>query len=1264
MAYSLFELRTEDIKELDDKQLVELIRRLCEADVLTAGESTKCVNYGGKSDETDWGLDIVITMKNDPPQSIYIPRQTTGVQVKKSDMKPSKIQKEMSTHIGIGKSINWLAEQSGAYIIVSSGRSCTQPLLMERKKMMRSSVSNIPESNKLDLDFFDLQKITSWVNIYPGIVAWVKSALGKPQNDWYPYRIWSNPGTSERYILDEKLRLFEYPNYTNQKDTVEAGINRIREKLFLPGSSIRLVGLSGVGKTRLVQALFESEVGERSLPQHWALYSENNHPDPLPEEMAQILKNERQRIVLIIDNCSREIHNKLTRCVKDSQISLLTIDYDIQDDLPSETDVFVLEPASKHMLVELLNRTNPSFDSTVIDKIASLSDGNSRIALALVQAFRKSKDFGTLLDEEVFERLFWQKKDKSGDLYETARACSLVYSFNSSDSRFAGSEIQLLANLAGQTYDKFHRNLDEIRRRSLLQNQGPWSALLPQALANRITSNALTSYSEKKIFEIFVDSQADRLQSSFCHRLSFLHNNQFAKNISNKLLSPQGELGRKGLQLTEGDRKKIYHLLSIDFDNSLKYFEKLVNLIKGTPIKDVSEENVNWMIRSLLVLACFPENFEKSLGLIESLQLIKGLPEKIEPDASKQLYSLFWPVVSGTEVLPDIKHKHISELLQSSDIQLNNLGVLYLKAAFQTENLIPFWPVEFGARPLTFGYSFKSSQEVKQWYQRLFSILSTAFKNRPFLKAELLSIIEDNFWPLLKSGFISDELFDFVKMVRSEQTWLAIWAEIVKIQKNDHIRNDKELREKIEDLEALTRPNSVVEEVRIYLRRPDIFVSLSRASQRSAYDEKMKEFGEKISKDMELLDEIGADFFVQANYGVNIIVESITRNSQDAILLWQKLLDNYRRTIQPSQSAIITFFRTLWEINPNLADSLEKEVLENPELSEIYLNIFILRPNIGSQSSKFRELLKSGDLSPDIVFNIGKLQIGNQITEQEFCELLDILSERRTGYHAAIQILEIKSCEFQNKSEQLPHLLLEKGRDLLLEANSPGLINWRDPIVDLSLSTMLASIPESYLSNDGIVKLLKELFSGELGEVFCWDYHPAINQELAKRYPSEFLDTIFERIGDIDPRSNIYLWNKLDTVGMIIQNVNSDEIITWMKVNLGTRAPFLSRYVRLVEEDRESGIMKWTKFGNVFLSLTTDIPTVLENIMVRMHPRSWFGNLSLLLRKYLPLFDDPSIGNEPDLRSWGNQAKAQWLRRIELEEREESRDQQIELPFE
>ncbi len=727
------------------------------------------------------------------------------------------------------------------------------------------------------------------------------------------------------------------------------------------------------------------------------------------------------------------------------------------------------------------------------------------------------------------------------------------------------------------------------------------------------------------------------------------------------------------MQLTAVDRKNIYYLLSVDFYNSLNYLDRLVNLIKETPIKDVSKENANWIVGSLIVLAYFPGNFEKALSLIENLLLIKKFPEKIELGVIKQINSLFWPVVSGTMTPPAQKHEHISGLLQSPVPDLNNLGVQFLNAAFQTEVLFANCPMEFGARPLTVGYLFTSVDEKKQWFESLFNLLSTTYKNQPILKTELISIIEKNFGRLWKLEFVSDELSYFVNLVRQEQSWVEIWAEIAIIQKSEHTKNKKDLWEKLEYLETLTRPNSVAEEVKIYLKRPDAFIfstsasanAASRATQRIVYEEKMKEFGEKISKELDVLDEIGPDLFVNEYYGVFELVESITRNSQDILLLWQKLSNNYKRAINGrSQRALVSFFKTLWEINPNFAETLKNEVSSDPDLSEIFPSIIFLQPNIGPEISRLRKSLKSGKSSADLLWGIGKLRIGDQISEQDFCEILGVLSDTRKGYNIVISSLEEKFCEYQNMSKQIPLLLLEKGRDFLFMANSPGLIDWRDPMVDVYLSRILASIPESYLPIDRIVKFLQELFPEDLESAFSGNYHPAINKELAKRYPIEFLDVIFERIGQIDPRKSIYLINNLDSVGVIIQNVFSDTIITWMKTDLVTRAQYLSRYIELVDEDRQSGMMKWSEFGYRFLSLTYNIPTVLDNITLRMLPQSWLGNYSLTLRKYLPLFDDLIINKEPDLQIWSNQAKTRFLKRIEWEESEETRDQQSELPYE
>ena len=51
------------------------------------------------------------------------------------------------------------------------------------------------------------------------------------------------------------------------------GIKQIRDLLREPGKVVRLIGLAGVGKTRLVQALFDQRIGENTLDPSLAGYT-------------------------------------------------------------------------------------------------------------------------------------------------------------------------------------------------------------------------------------------------------------------------------------------------------------------------------------------------------------------------------------------------------------------------------------------------------------------------------------------------------------------------------------------------------------------------------------------------------------------------------------------------------------------------------------------------------------------------------------------------------------------------------------------------------------------------------------------------------------------------------------------------------------------------------------------------------------------------------------------------------------------------------
>lgn len=113
----------------------------------------------------------------------------------------------------------------------------------------------------------------------------IRDAIGSPLQGWKPFGAWSHPGASEdeTYLLDAETRVVRRPAKKGDRAfTPEEGLDTLRKLLSNPGSVVRLVGLSGVGKTRFVQALFDARIGLGSLDPASVVYTNlANNPQSL-----------------------------------------------------------------------------------------------------------------------------------------------------------------------------------------------------------------------------------------------------------------------------------------------------------------------------------------------------------------------------------------------------------------------------------------------------------------------------------------------------------------------------------------------------------------------------------------------------------------------------------------------------------------------------------------------------------------------------------------------------------------------------------------------------------------------------------------------------------------------------------------------------------------------------------------------------------------------------------------------------------------------
>ena len=359
--HPFFEITSSDIQQLDDEQARELVARLCKAELRSKGIGTSPVTWGGDQRAKDGGVDVRVDITPAIGIAGYIPKDATAYQVKAENFSPKKISGEMAPSEVLRPAIVELTEAPGAYVIVSTKDSCSDTFLKKRKEAMSGCVKKFGLVDSVHLDFYDSRKIADWAGNFPGVLVWLRSVLGKPIQGWKPYGPWAyqEKSVEDEYLLDDKVKVF-IPNNDEAISVIDA-INRLRGELERIEASVRIVGLSGVGKTRLIQALFDHRIETTcaALNQENVLYADlSDNPSPQPIAMLEALIQDEAECIVVVDNCGQDVHRKLTEVIQrpESKIRLITVEYDIRDDLPDGTTCYRLEGASGEVIAKLLKR--------------------------------------------------------------------------------------------------------------------------------------------------------------------------------------------------------------------------------------------------------------------------------------------------------------------------------------------------------------------------------------------------------------------------------------------------------------------------------------------------------------------------------------------------------------------------------------------------------------------------------------------------------------------------------------------------------------------------------------------------------------------------------------------------------------------------------------------------------------------------------------------------------------------------------------------
>lgn len=1240
----MFEITPDDISLLNDAQLRTLVGLLCEAELRSRGYSTVAATWGGNQTAKDGGLDVRVSLPAENPIDGFIPRRATGFQVKKQDMPASAVTAEMRPKGTLRPIFKELADSEGAYIIVSSEDTTSDTALKSRRQAMAEAVSELPNTSQLALDFYDRTRLASWVRNHSGITVWARGAIGRELQGWEPFGAWAYPkgGIDAEYLMDDGIRVCPRPVSSEGDLSTKAALERIRGLLAQHQSVVRIVGLSGVGKTRLVQALFDSRIGTASLDPSLAIYANmNNAPNPQPFSLASDLIASGMRAILIVDNCAADLHRRLAELVKkeSSALSILTVEYDIRDDQPEGTEVFEVQVASAELIEALLRQRFPALSQVNARTAAEFSGGNARIAIALADTVEKSGTLAGLSDDEMFQRLFVQRHQHDKSLLESAQACSLVYSYNGEDlSNDETGELAKLGAIIGFTAQQMFSATSELLDRELAQRRSVWRAILPHAVANRLAAMALRKLPAASIETNLFIGATERLLASFSRRLGYLHTSPEAHRIVSKWLEPDGWM-RDVWDLNQFGKTVFQNILPVDPEAVLTAIERGVPVLDCTTPISIGQ-HIPRVLRSLAYDAAL---FDRSIALLAMLAVYGS--QTISKEAGEIHASLFHLYLSGTHATVEQRLGIARKLLDSGNPAKIKLGYAALDALLQAFHFNSHFDFKFGARSRDYGYQPKVYGDITHWYSSVLSGAMELLRANKEHAAAIQPLIASNFRGLWARGRIREELKQAMLEIARQEFWREGWLAVKQTRFFDEKDNKSDNFAHLSALEAALRPANLCQNVRgrIFQKRggsydlydtdeagDDTAAGIGRTMDRQAAE--AIGYGESVAADDQVMRELLPEIVSNEGYLLWQFGIGLMRGAQDKRALWMMLAAQLSSIPEADRNvqALRGMMSELHQTDPKLASELLDDAVGEDSLAPYFP---VIQMAVPLDHIAIERLLLSLEGGRAAVWIFGNLAFGGVTATAEgadLARLLETIAQKPDGVGVATSILHMRF--YGDNSDKRPHApeLIEVGRELLKSVDFANRSRRNDHDY--------CDVAKVALQGDGghataleICRRMKLAFQSHNADA-C--EHSPLLRGIFTAQPRAALDTFLTGDGSAKTLGIQMIQDASDHQPNPVMAVSVDTLLEWCSHDPSARFPALASVVSAFTRAKEEDPPQWTPIALQLIQEAPDPIAVVREFTARFRPMSWSGSRAAILDTNVTLLDLIDIEGKPALATF------------------------------
>lgn len=584
---------------------------------------------------------------------------------------------------------------------------------------------------------------------------------------------------------------------------IQDGLEQYLEEIKRNKENLRITGLSGLGKTRMVMEAFK----DNNAKYLYAYIDCQTSNCELILGKLPFMFEHYKEMVLIFDNCDIALHNRIIEIKKANHASnpIITIYNEPDENSNSFSTPLRLQKELNAVVEKIIERFPQFYKPEDKEKLLDLAGGIPMMAQLLVEGLRNGGPIGVVSDTVLMNKILGT--NETSDDRKIMRTLSL-FDFIGFEKDLH-KELEFIATTKCITsIDKnnevlvqdFDRVVLKYLKRKIIERKGRLISIRPTPIALYLISEWIEQCTDVRLLAVIKAIQeseiAKPLTDSFADQFRYMGHNERARIMLNKLLGEKSPFGNAEVINTDLGSRLFRSFVEVNPEAVADCLWSVIGSISidGLRLIDKGRRNLVWTIEKL----CFePRTFDKGAEMMMLLAMAEN--EHIGNNATGQFIALFPLYLPATAATLEQRLLFLQKQVQYKERQLILLSAL--GRALRTRDFIFFGGAEQRGTEKLSNYQPKTNEEISKYIHECLDMLMVLIEENPALLDRCSEILEGNLGCLCEAGYGWSTMNCIHKIAElKKHSWDKMLDEIRFVLCHKAIRLAEELRADMEEM--------------------------------------------------------------------------------------------------------------------------------------------------------------------------------------------------------------------------------------------------------------------------------------------------------------------------------------------------------------------------------------------------------------------------------------------------------------------------------